>query len=300
MCAKKALTQQELRKIMNNTKQKLGVQKKIESPLAKYNSLGQLTCIICKITISNEAAWPIHINSKKHKENIENAKQQLEKAKSSVSGQKRSSSTFQEPQPVKKVKGILKNSNSRTTTISQTKSQLPADFFDNKSSTIKSGSLTNGKTNSVKISSNIESSESMIVDEECDDNDDKQLKAKDNASALPEGFFDDPVLDARVRNVEYKDPIEEEWEKFKKEIKEEEAQANQIIADDQEEATAKRQEDVIEEQLQRLSKVMDLVRLKEKMQSIDRKQENLEKESSSSDDDDVDEFLDWRAKKSYK
>lgn len=45
---------------------------------------------------------------------------------------------------------------------------------------------------------------------------------------------------------------------------------------------------------------MDLVRLKEKMQSIDRKQENLEKESSSSDDDDVDEFLDWRAKKSYK
>lgn len=168
-----------------------------------YNSLGQLTCIICKITISNEAAWPIHINSKKHKENIENAKQQLEKAKSSVSGQKRSSSTFQEPQPVKKVKGILKNSNSRTTTISQTKSQLPADFFDNKTSTIKSGSLTNGKTNSVKISSNIESSESMIVDEECDDNDDKQLKAKDNASALPEGFFDDPVLDARVIYFNY-------------------------------------------------------------------------------------------------
>lgn len=36
MSTKKALTQQELRKIMNNTKQKLGVQKKIESPLAKY------------------------------------------------------------------------------------------------------------------------------------------------------------------------------------------------------------------------------------------------------------------------
>lgn len=103
-----------------------------------------------------------------------------------------------------------------------------------------------------------------------------------------------------MRNVEYKDPIEEEWEKFKKEIKEEEAQANQIIADDQEEATAKRQEDVIEEQLQRLSKVMDLVRLKEKMQAVDRKMEYLEKESSSSDDDEVDEFLDWRAKKSYK
>ncbi|XP_043467992.1 zinc finger protein 830 [Leptopilina heterotoma] len=293
MSTKKALTQQELRKIMNNTKQKLGVQKKIESPLAKYNSLGQLTCIICKITVNNEAAWPIHINSKKHKENIENAKQQLEKAKSTVSGQKRSSSTLHESQPVKKVKGILKNSSPS----SQTKSQLPADFFDNKPPSGKNDS-TKSKSKASKATTNVESSEIITNDEESEN--DNQTKVKDNSSVLPEGFFDDPILDARVRNVEYKDPIEEEWEKFKKEIKEEEAQANQIIADDQEEATAKRQEDVIEEQLQRLSKVMDLVRLKEKMQAVDRKMEYLEKESSSSDDDEVDEFLDWRAKKSYK
>lgn len=151
-----------------------------------YNSLGQLTCIICKITVNNEAAWPIHINSKKHKENIENAKQQLEKAKSTVSGQKRSSSTLQESQPVKKVKGILKNSS---------KSQLPADFFDNKPQAEKNDS-TKGKSNSLKASTNVESAE-IIANEEESEND-NQSKVKDNSSVLPEGFFDDPILDARV------------------------------------------------------------------------------------------------------
>ena len=36
--------------------------------------------------------------------------------------------------------------------------------------------------------------------------------------ALPEGFFDDPKMDAKARNVEYKDPMTEEWEKFQKSI----------------------------------------------------------------------------------
>lgn len=58
----------------------------------------------------------------------------------------------------------------------------------------------------------------------------------------------------QVRNVEYKDPIEEEWEKFQKEIKEETVQSAQIIADDQEEATTERQMDEIEEQIRHWSR----------------------------------------------
>ena len=37
-------------------------------------------------------------------------------------------------------------------------------------------------------------------------------------SDLPEGFFDDPKMDAKVRHVEYKDPMTEEWERFQKSI----------------------------------------------------------------------------------
>ncbi|XP_033231270.1 zinc finger protein 830 [Belonocnema kinseyi] len=308
MSGKKKLTQEELRKVMNNTKKKLGVEKKkIHSPLAKYNSLGQLTCAICKSVISNELVWPTHLNSKKHKENINLAKQDLEKAKSAVSAQKRSASPFREPHPVKKIKSILKNSNPSAVHQPKPKSGLPDDFYDKpSSSTTTNGTMNsavngvvNGKPNFPQMPPiSKESSESVKAEEEKDE--DKQQKGKENPASLPEGFFDDPVLDAKIRNVEYKNPMDEEFEKFMKVIKEEEAQANQIMADDQEEATVKRQEDVIEEQMQRLSRVMDLVKLKEKMKAAEKKQEIKENESSSSDDEDFDEFIDWRAKKSFK
>ena len=60
----------------------------------------------------------------------------------------------------------------------------------------------------------------------------------------------------QARNVEYKDPIEEEWEKFQKEIKEENTLSAQIIAEDQEEATAERQIDEIDEQMRNWSRYL--------------------------------------------
>ncbi|XP_029673953.1 zinc finger protein 830-like [Formica exsecta] len=104
----------------------------------------------------------------------------------------------------------------------------------------------------------------------------------------------------KVRNVEYKDPIEEEWEKFQKEIKEETAQSAQIIADDQEEATTERQLDEIEEQIRHWSRVIDLAKHMEQVQGTDRKQENIDDDVLSSDEAEFEEFLDWRAKNSYK
>ena len=48
--------------------------------------------------------------------------------------------------------------------------------------------------------------------------------------SLPEGFFDDPKLDAKARKVEYKDPITEEWEKFQKSIqKEDDVRTNTAV-----------------------------------------------------------------------
>ncbi len=45
--------------------------------------------------------------------------------------------------------------------------------------------------------------------------------SNDPKKSLPEGFFDDPKLDAKARKVEYKDPMAEEWEKFQKSIQKE-------------------------------------------------------------------------------
>ncbi|EFN85444.1 Zinc finger protein 830 [Harpegnathos saltator] len=196
----------------------------------------------------------------------------------------------------KKIKGILKN-NSQP--VAQAKSSLPADFFDNNTKQVN-GELSSAiqKSENKDSTANITDVQSIEIEEEKEK---EKEKVKDmNVSVLPEGFFDDPIMDAKVRNVEYKDPIEEEWEKFQKAIKEETAQSAQIIADDQEEATTERQLDEIEEQIRHWSRVMDLVKRKEQVQATDRKQENVDENMSSGDETEFDEFLDWRAKNSYK
>ncbi|RLU23177.1 hypothetical protein DMN91_005455 [Ooceraea biroi] len=301
---KRKVTQNDLRKAMNEHKKKIGAVKKIDSPLAKYTDAGQLMCILCKSVVRSETVWPVHLNSKVHKENIELAKRtKLEtentaRPSNTIPPFKRPCSPSEHTSVNKKIKGILKNS---TQTVPKTSSNLPADFFDNNSEQTNSGSVPiqklKNKTSVVNTNADVQN---MEVKEEKEKEKEKEKVKDPNQAALPEGFFDDPVMDAKVRNVEYKDPIEEEWEKFQKEIKEETAQSAQIIADDQEEATTERQLDEIEEQMRHWSRVMDLVKRMEQVQNTDRKQENIDDDVSSGDEAEFDEFLDWRAKNSYK
>ena len=50
--------------------------------------------------------------------------------------------------------------------------------------------------------------------------------------ALPEGFFDDPKMDAKARKVEYKDPMTEEWERFQKSIQKEDDVSRSCLVGD--------------------------------------------------------------------
>lgn len=54
-----------------------GTSKKIESPFAKYNSTGQLTCIICNQVVKSELVWNAHVNSRSHLENKNKLKSKL-------------------------------------------------------------------------------------------------------------------------------------------------------------------------------------------------------------------------------
>ncbi|KAL6418685.1 hypothetical protein ACFW04_011871 [Cataglyphis niger] len=292
MSLKRKLTQDDLRKAMTEQKKKLGINKKIDSPLAKYTDSGQLMCILCKLIVRSETVWPVHLNSKVHRENVTLAKTtKLETESTTRSSNilpfKRSLSPSQDISVKKKIRGLLKNSNLSEV---QTKSNLSIDFFHNNLKQI----------NSVSMQKN-ESKDSTVSTADIQYKEIEEEKIKDtNPTVLPEGFFDDPVMDAKIRNVEYKDPIEEEWEKFQKEIKEETAQSAQIIADDQEEATTERQLDEIEEQIRHWSRVIDLAKHMEQIQGTDRKQENIDDDVLSSDEAEFEEFLDWRAKNSYK
>jgi len=45
-------------------------QTKIVSPLARYNTMNQLICVVCKIIIKSDALWESHCQSAPHKKNI--------------------------------------------------------------------------------------------------------------------------------------------------------------------------------------------------------------------------------------
>lgn len=234
-------------------------------------------CVLCKSIVRSEAVWKVHLNAKQHKENIELAK----KLKEQVSAPKRPASS-DTPVPNKKVKGILKNSANTD--------KVPDDFFDGpKKLTFN---ITETK---IDISHTTRTEDFNVKNNKQEAN----IKETPTAEVLPEGFFDDPKLDAKARNLEYKDPVEEEWERFQKEIKEVDHKSAEIIAEDQEEATTERQIDEIEEQMRNLSRVLDLEKKKEDVKIAIPEELETEEASDVEEDENFDEYLDWRAKKSF-
>ncbi|KAG7214773.1 hypothetical protein INR49_010665 [Caranx melampygus] len=133
----------------------------------------------------------------------------------------------------------------------------------------------------------------------------KSIEKKENtAEALPEGFFDDPVRDAKVRNVDApKDQMDKEWEEFQKEIRQVNTKSEAIVAEDDEEGRLERQIDEIDEQIECYKRV-ELLRDKRdvvKKKPLSRKEELMETDGNIEEEEDEEELLgllsrDWRAK----
>ncbi|XP_046846341.1 zinc finger protein 830-like isoform X2 [Xenia sp. Carnegie-2017] len=153
---------------------------------------------------------------------------------------------------------------------------LPSDFFD---------------------SSQPKSEE--IIDKAKQEN----LNETQKPEAIPEGFFDDPKLDAKARKVEYKDPADEEWEKFQKALSTENQVSEAIILEEDEESRVDRALDEISEQ--RLYYIRaDVLRDKQvalknsNKKNDDKIHEEMKVDNESdTDSDDIDDMFDWRAKK---
>lgn len=142
-----------------------------------------MTCILCKSVVRSESVWTVHINAKQHKQNVELARKLKERTNNFTTPVKRPLSPPQVVEiPEKKPKGILKNANPKPVTLAtkievvEGKNGLPNDFFDNgtsKPSINKTGPAQHEKMDT------------------------------DDAQELPEGFFDDPKLDAKVDSQHY-------------------------------------------------------------------------------------------------
>lgn len=333
---KKVVNQEELRRLMREKQRQSTEKKRVDSPFAKYNSLGHLSCTVCNVHVKSELLWPTHILGKQHKDRVaelKGAKSQTavqpiqavkrkapesedlngKKAKpSSGAGQSVTgvpSDFFAKPKdPVASNKsaglsllaGVYDEDDDEddddadeatSSSISSQKSStavgLPADFFDS----------------SIPPAPAISHSGSILKA----DVPEKTPEKKDNtAEALPEGFFDDPVRDAKVRNVDApKDQMDKEWEEFQKEIRQVNTKSEAIVAEEDEEGRIERQIDEIDEQIECYKRVellrdkRDMVKSAPRSSKGERKEEDaIEEEEGEEDEEELLGLLsrDWRAK----
>lgn len=164
---------------------------------------------------------------------------------------------------------------------------LPADFFDS-------------QTTAAPIVSHSGSIQKAEIQE-------KIVERKENtAEALPEGFFDDPEVDAKVRKVDApKDQMDKEWDEFQKAMRQVNTISEAIVAEEDEEGRLDRQIGEIDEQIECYRRV-ELLRnrqdlMKEKLKEAMRLRATQEKEDEaigSEDEEELQDLLsqDWRVK----
>lgn len=303
--------------------------KRVESPFAKYNSLGHLSCVLCNVQVKSDILWTTHVLGKLHKEKVAEVKgaknqpgsQQTQPVKrkaldnddviwkkpkpssnvgQSVSGlqgdlvqkaNQKEVATNQNPAALSLLAGVYDvdddddddedtEEKGATNPPKTEAGGLPADFFDSSIPPTHSGSILKSE------------------DQE------KSTEKKDNTSeALPEGFFDDPVRDAKVRNVEApKDQMDKEWEEFQKEIRQVNTKSEAIVAEDDEEGRLERQIDEIDEQIECYKRVEVLRDKRDVVKSRPQPKKDAHMERDASDEEEEEEELlgllsqDWRAK----
>uniref|UniRef100_A0A3Q3F2U2 Zinc finger protein 830 n=2 Tax=Kryptolebias marmoratus TaxID=37003 RepID=A0A3Q3F2U2_KRYMA len=328
---KKVVNQEELRRLMREKQRQTADKKRVDSPFAKYNSLGHLSCTLCSVQVKSELLWPAHVLGKQHKEKVS----ELKAGKSQPAVPQSQPAKRKTPDNDEDVAG----KKAKLAGSSASAAGVPGDFFEKPdgdnapASAHKSAGLSllagvydededdedAGEKNapaqkveaaglpsdffdsSIPPTPAISHSGSILKA----DAPEKGAEKKDNtAEALPEGFFDDPVRDAKVRNVDApKDQMDKEWEEFQKEIRQVNTKSEAIVAEDDEEGRFERQIDEIDEQIECYKRV-ELLRDKRdvlKSKPVPKESEPMETESVDEEEEDEEGLLgllfqDWRAK----
>ncbi|XP_073688888.1 zinc finger protein 830 [Garra rufa] len=326
---KKVVNQEDLRRLMKEKKQSTDRQKRVESPYARYSSVGQLSCALCNTAVKSALLWQTHVLGKQHKDKVTELKNR-DSTETPAAPSSSSSSATKRPAPEsattsgKRAKLPLTGSTGAAggqkeeTAVSSRQSVglgllaghyddddddeedtgsrakdavpaagLPADFFD---SSISSAPPAVSHSGSVS---------------KPDDVEENATEKKDaTAEPLPEGFFDDPVRDAKVRNVDTpRDQMDKEWEEFQKEMRQVNSASDAIVAEDDEEGRLERQIDEIDQQIECFRRV-ELLRAKQdeaKSGVMKERRQTVETRTDHDEEEDEEELMhvltqDWRAK----
>ncbi|KAG3269500.1 zinc finger protein 830 [Ictidomys tridecemlineatus] len=354
---KRVVNQEELRRLMKEKQRLSSNRKRIESPFAKYNRLGQLSCALCNTPVKSELLWQTHVLGKQHREKVS----ELKGAKGAAQGPSANAASLlikrkasdADNQDAKRAKASVPQVQPSTSALStnfdktgkesarSTPSKpsglgLLPDYEDEeeeeeeeegggegKKGDSKLPPSTHGKEHS--LSSSREATSSVLPNDSFNTNPpkapliphsgsiekaeihEKVVERRENtAEALPEGFFDDPEVDAKVRKVDApKDQMDKEWEEFQKAMRQVNTISEAIVAEEDEEGRLDRQIGEIDEQIECYRRVEKLRNrqdeIKNKLKEVLTIKELQKKEEENADSDDEGELQDllsqdWRVK----
>ncbi|KAL1348540.1 hypothetical protein HN51_024510 [Arachis hypogaea] len=299
-------------------------EKRIDSPLVRYNEFNQPVCRVCDLVLKSESIWDAHQISRKHREAIDNLKAnaagltQQNNAKPAVGNRFPKAKPEQPSEPLSK-----KPEPSQEVPKAQSSSVLPPNFFDDsaRKTEKKSDSGRNVGVSAQSQVSKLEerghfrghdaapskvsqaTTETRQTSAKTSDAEDSQTKG-----SLPEGFFDNKDADLRARGIKpVKPDVKDEYKEFEKLIQEDLKEVDDRLEEEEidaaemiEEAESVEQK-IFRERVEMLKKKrLELKAAKSakrgKTCEGETKEESRHEEESSSDDESGENFaVDWRA-----
>ncbi|XP_024973573.1 zinc finger protein 830 [Cynara cardunculus var. scolymus] len=289
--------------------------KRIDSPLVRYNESDQPVCRVCDIVLKSESAWSAHQVSAKHREAIKNVKANAAAASRVNNAKSGASTEFDKPKAEVPAESYKVQSGPP-----QAKSQsvLPSDFFDKPETKRQKNEITNAKPmdndKKKKVLGSAEPQVTYAIDGENKRGEVYSAKVVETMGeeiqasqtrALPEGFFDDKDADLRARGITpVKLDITDEYKEFEKSIQGDLKEVENRMEEEEYDAAEMIEEAETVEQTACRERVEIFKRKRLELKAARSGDRNgvpqvVEKESNrdeSSSDEDSDDAVDWRAK----
>ncbi|XP_038881204.1 zinc finger protein 830 [Benincasa hispida] len=288
---------------------KLNAQKKdkrIDSPLVRYNELDQPVCRVCDMVLKSEAYWDGHQSSRRHHEAIKNLKANAA-GRSGVNNIKTEApAELPKSRPTDLKEQKAKTGTSTELPKRQSSSVLPSDFFDHNAKRLKTGNDVEPDSHSGGIA------QSEVISKVSDHSKKSSMNAgsegKQIKGALPEGFFDDKEADLRAHGIKLVKPdVKDEYKEFEKLIQEDLQEVDDRLEEEEIDAAEMIEEAETLEQKAYRERVELLKRKKMELKTkkseqsrakpqIPAKESQLDDSLSDDDSDsDTNYTVDWRA-----
>ncbi|KAE9606095.1 hypothetical protein Lal_00024667 [Lupinus albus] len=313
---------------------KLNAQKKekrIESPLVRYNEVDQPVCRVCDVVLKSESLWDAHQVSRMHREAISNLKANAAGLTQDSKAKPITDANFPKVKPVQPSESRAKKLEiSQEMPRPQSSSVLPPNFFDNNDVR----KTTSGKDSSISVDlgrkvgtpaqnqvanlenekghfhgNNVSGSKLSQATSETRQRSPKTTDAETNQvkGALPEGFFDNKEADLRARGIKLVKPdVKDEYKEFEKLIQEDLKEVDNRLEEDEIDAAEmiEKAESVEQKMLREKVEMLKRKRMELKAARAGKRSKSSEEvvtkdsghEDSSSDDESGENFaVDWRA-----